>query len=82
MEWVNVKDSLPPYNKSVLVLGGRQGMNPSMGWPIPFVTSRIDSKKVTIDLGPKRSWCDNEFLYMNYVTHWCDLPEYPPYESN
>jgi len=63
MEWINVKDKLPPIGQKVLV----------------FETGFLYGPRIATFNGETWKRVDNEGLYMNpkYVKHWMPLPDKP-----
>lgn len=77
MEWISVKDKLPEFDKKVLVFGEQKGMNPQMGGAYISIAKRQDLSKTSVSKNSRSMQDDNQFSFMNYVTHWMPLPEHP-----
>lgn len=76
MEWVSVKDKLPPLEENVLLfdywksVSGEQMKDIRVGYLREFVT-RKSSEGVTTS----EEWGGTEFAFN--ITHWMPLPKMP-----
>ncbi len=77
--WINVNDYLPEYNEEVIVFGKRIQMSPQMGGnpEVITITSRIEIKGTRLERTRIKYCDDNDFRFMEYVTHWMRKPNKP-----
>ncbi len=77
--WISVEDGLPDYDTDVYVYGLRIQHSPQMGGnkPTTLITKRRDLSKSSIEKTRRTYQDENEFVYMEKVTHWQPLPAPP-----